>query len=515
MEGFIIYILKSGLCLGLFLLIYTLFLRPATFFKFNRAFLITGILASFIMPAIHCTYDVVIPVVTTTSVISDVNNSVAVEQDGFVGMWSVCFFIYIIGITLLVIRNLLSYMKLNRLIKDGVKSDSGYFKIVENRDIKSPFTILNYILINTKSLSSIEKDLILKHEITHIDQKHWIDLFCSECILLLQWFNPFTWIYVKLLKENHEFLADKAVIDSGISPSVYQAVLINQRFQGQVFSFANSFNYGKSLNRLAMMRKAESSPWKRTGALIIIPVFGFFIWASAEPNYIVQGASPVSVFEKNESEKIEEKIEPVRIKSNSYAKKDTIIPETKGSVVYITKIGKQDNTNGDEVKINDVPNKSVIKVLSVRRISEGTTPDEKIELINQAKPLVFIDGQKSDLGKMKGLNPDEIDNINVLKDVSAVELYGEEAKNGVILINTKQGKGSLQPTTIAKKNISVLNLNSDKQLVILDGKEVSPEAIKQISPDNIESVSVLNGKSSTEIYGDKGKHGTIIVTSKK
>jgi len=91
MEGFIIYILKSGLCLGLFLLIYTLFLRPATFFKFNRAFLITGILASFIMPAIHCTYDVVIPVVTTTSVISDVNNSVAVEQDGFVE----CLFLYI------------------------------------------------------------------------------------------------------------------------------------------------------------------------------------------------------------------------------------------------------------------------------------------------------------------------------------------------------------------------------------------------------------------------------------
>lgn len=512
MEQFIIYILKSGLCLSLFLLIYSLFLRPTTFFKFNRAFLVIGILASFIIPAIHYTYDVVIPMVTTTSVLSEVENLPTIEQDSSVSIWSMGFFIYITGIVLLIIRNLVSYMKLNKLIKAGERSDSGYFRIVENVEIKSPFTILNYILINTKSLSNIEKDLILKHEITHIDQKHWIDLFCSECILLLQWFNPFTWIYVKLLKENHEFLADKAVIDSGISPAVYQAVLINQRFQGQVFSFANSFNYGKSLNRLSMMKKAESSPWKRVGALIIIPLFGFFIWASAEPNYIEQDTSPVFVFEKNESEKIQDKVEPVTVKNKSFVTKDTIIPKTKGSIVSVTKIVKQDR--GDDVaNSNDTQDKPVIRVFSVGKIDKvsGTA---KLS-VNQAKPLVFIDGQKSDFGKIKDFSPDEIDNINVLKDASAVELYGEEAKNGVILINTKQGKGNSKPTTIARKNVSVLNLNSDNQLVILDGKEVSPEVIKQISPDNIESISVLKEKSSTEIYGEKGKHGTIIITSKK
>ncbi|MDR1091850.1 MAG: TonB-dependent receptor plug domain-containing protein [Prevotella sp.] len=513
MEEFIIYILKSGLCLGLFLVTYTLFLRPATFFKFNRAFLITGILTSFIIPAIHYTYDVVMPIVTTGPVISEINNNMAVVQDTSVSTWGVCFLIYIAGITILAIRNLVSYVKLNRLIKAGVKSDSGYFKIVENRDIKSPFTILNYILINTKNLSNIEKDLILKHEITHIDQKHWIDLFCSECVLLLQWFNPFTWIYVRLLKENHEFLADKAVIDSGISPAVYQAVLVNQRFQGQVFSFSNSFNYGKSLNRLAMIKKSESSPWKRISALAIIPVFGFFIWASAEPNYIVQESLPAIASQEFEPEKIQEKTDPVKIKYSSSAKKDTIIPETKGSIVYITKVGNRDNTKDEEAQNNDTPDKPVIRVLSVRHKSEDAVSGNVT--ISEEKPLVFIDGQKSDLGKIKELNPDEIDNINVLKDESAKEPYGEEAKNGVILINTKQAKAGTGSTTVVKKNVPVLNMNSDNLLVILDGKEISPDAIKHISPDKIESVSVLKGKSSVEIYGDKGKYGTIVFTSKK
>lgn len=513
MEEFIIYILKSGLCLGLFLVIYTLFLRPATFFKFNRAFLITGILASFIIPAIHYTYDVMIPMVTAGPVISEINNNVALEQGNSVNIWGICFLIYIVGITILAIRNLVSYVKLNRLIKAGVKSDSGYFKIVENIDIKSPFTILNYILINTKSLSNIEKDLILKHEITHIDQKHWIDLFCSECVLLLQWFNPFTWIYVKLLKENHEFLADKAVIDSGTSPAVYQAVLINQRFQGQVFSFSNSFNYGKSLNRLAMMKRTKSSPWKRIAALLILPVFGFFIWASAEPNYIVQESLPVTVSQKFDPEKIQEKTESVTIKFNFSTKKDTIIPATNGSIVYITKAGKQENANDEDAQDNDTTHKPVIRVLSVRSINKGAASGNV--LVNDAKPLVFIDGQKSDLEKMKGLNTNEIDNINVLKDAAAIKLYGEEAKNGVILINTKQAKNSAGSATAVKENVQVLDLNSGKQLVILDGKEVSPEAIKLISPDKIESISVLKGKSSVEMYGDKGKYGVIIITSKK
>jgi TonB-dependent SusC/RagA subfamily outer membrane receptor len=490
MEDFIIYILKSGLCLGLFLIIYTLFLRPTTFFKFNRAFLIIGILTSFIIPAIHYTYDVVIPMVTTVPVISEVNNNAALEQGSSVSIWGICFLIYIVGIAILTMRNLLSYVKLNRLIKAGVKSDSGYFKIVENIDIKSPFTILNYILINTKSLSNVEKDLILKHEITHIDQKHWIDLFCSECVLLLQWFNPFTWIYVKLLKENHEFLADKAVIDSGTSPAVYQAVLINQRFQGQVFSFSNSFNYGKSLNRLAMMKRTKSSPWKRIAALLILPVFGFFIWASAEPNYVMQDSSPVLVSERNELEKARENTES--------AKKDTIISGTKGSIVRITKNGSQNNANDEKVQNSDTLAEPVIKVLP----AGGT-------------PLVIIDGQKSDIGKMKGLNPNEIDNINVLKDAVAIKLYGEEAKNGVILINTKQAKNSASSTTVVEENVRVVDMNSGKHLVTLDGKEISPEAMNLISPDKIESVTVFNGKSSIEMYGDKGKYGTIIIISKK
>ncbi|RZT92310.1 TonB-linked SusC/RagA family outer membrane protein [Ancylomarina subtilis] len=44
-----------------------------------------------------------------------------------------------------------------------------------------------------------------------------------------------------------------------------------------------------------------------------------------------------------------------------------------------------------------------------------------------------------------GLNPDDIEDIQVLKDASATALYGAQAMNGVIVINTKKGKvGKMQ-----------------------------------------------------------------------
>lgn len=53
-------------------------------------------------------------------------------------------------------------------------------------------------------------------------------------------------------------------------------------------------------------------------------------------------------------------------------------------------------------------------------------------------PLFIIDGQLRD--NMDGLNPDDIDRIDVLKDASATAIYGARASNGVILVTTKGGK---------------------------------------------------------------------------
>lgn len=54
-----------------------------------------------------------------------------------------------------------------------------------------------------------------------------------------------------------------------------------------------------------------------------------------------------------------------------------------------------------------------------------------------AEPLILIDGME---GNMNTLNPEDIENISVLKDASSSSIYGSRAAFGVILITTKRGK---------------------------------------------------------------------------
>ncbi|MCQ2330878.1 MAG: TonB-dependent receptor [Paludibacteraceae bacterium] len=62
-----------------------------------------------------------------------------------------------------------------------------------------------------------------------------------------------------------------------------------------------------------------------------------------------------------------------------------------------------------------------------------------IGTLNNNDPLYIIDGVPTKSG-MHELNPNDIENIQVLKDASSASIYGSRAANGVIIINTKRGK---------------------------------------------------------------------------
>lgn len=67
---------------------------------------------------------------------------------------------------------------------------------------------------------------------------------------------------------------------------------------------------------------------------------------------------------------------------------------------------------------------------------------------NGNKPLIIIDGQISPNMNYMYITPEEIDNVTVLKDASAMALYGMQGGNGAIVITTKRGR-------IGRNNISV------------------------------------------------------------
>jgi TonB-dependent SusC/RagA subfamily outer membrane receptor len=51
-------------------------------------------------------------------------------------------------------------------------------------------------------------------------------------------------------------------------------------------------------------------------------------------------------------------------------------------------------------------------------------------------------------------------------------------------------------------------------LFILNGKEISKKEMDDLKPDSIDKIEVLKGDSATEKYGEKGKNGVILITTK-
>ncbi|MDJ1466878.1 SusC/RagA family TonB-linked outer membrane protein [Xanthocytophaga flava] len=62
------------------------------------------------------------------------------------------------------------------------------------------------------------------------------------------------------------------------------------------------------------------------------------------------------------------------------------------------------------------------------------------------EPLIIIDGLIAGSLGMANLNPNDIENITILKDASSAAIYGSQAGSGVVLITTKKGKTDQKPT---------------------------------------------------------------------
>ena len=71
-------------------------------------------------------------------------------------------------------------------------------------------------------------------------------------------------------------------------------------------------------------------------------------------------------------------------------------------------------------------------------------------------PLIMVDGMvRTDLS---GINPEDIETMDVLKDAGATALYGARANNGVILITTKHGKaGAMEINVKVREGVNYLH----------------------------------------------------------
>ena len=282
MGSFSIYLLKSVVWLIGFAIVFLIFLRNERYFGLNRIYLLSGIIASMAFPFCTWYYTVFIPTEqTSTNTVLNLSTTASTKpmHDTHIIWW-----LYAAGIGLLAIRLIWQTVKIIQKLRQTGYESKGSVKLVRTDDYAVAFSFFSYIFVNP-SISDIEAKEILMHEIEHINQKHWFDLLLAEILCMLQWFNPFVWIYAHLIRENHEFMADESVLRHSSSPAHYKAILLNQLIGDPVIRLSNSFNYSLNKKRFKMMKKSMHSPLRKIKLLLIIPLMALVFYAFAEPDF--------------------------------------------------------------------------------------------------------------------------------------------------------------------------------------------------------------------------------------
>lgn len=303
---FLIYMLKTALCLSVFYLFYRFWLSKETFHRFNRMVLIGLILVAFVIPSLKVSQNFHLPQieqvferlnipeeemeqeqdlqkmeqVTTTTLHTQLEKE---RSDFTILTLGNLGFLYLGGALLLLLRYIFSIVCIYRLIRYGEKECwKGEVRLVVHQQNVAPFSWKRYIVLSRQDLEE-HGDEIIAHEYAHILHKHSRDLILAEICLLFQWFNPAMWLFRKELKTVHEFEADESVLKAGIDAKKYQLLLIQKTVGTRLYSMVNSFDHSSLKKRITMMLKKKSNPWARLKYLYVLPLAAIAVAAFARP----------------------------------------------------------------------------------------------------------------------------------------------------------------------------------------------------------------------------------------
>lgn len=341
---FLIYMLKTALCLSVFYLFYRLWLGKETFHRFNRMVLIGLILVAFVIPSLKVSQNFHLPQieqvferlnipeeeteqehdlqkmeqVTTTTLHTQLEKE---RSDFTILTLGNLGFLYLGGALLLLLRYIFSIACIYRLIRNSEKKCwKGKIRLVVHQQNVAPFSWRHYIVLSRQDLEEYGEEIIA-HEYAHIMHKHFRDLLLAEICLLFQWFNPAMWLFRKELKTVHEFEADESVLKAGIDAKKYQLLLIQKTVGTRLYSMVNSFDHSSLKKRITMMLKKKSNPWKLSKYLIVFPLAAITAVLFARPNLLNMNNQEGNAFIQDTLDV--RHFEEILV-SKSYAESDTV-----------------------------------------------------------------------------------------------------------------------------------------------------------------------------------------------
>ena len=522
MGIFLVYILKSAACLAVFYLFYKLLMSRDTFHRFNRFALLGLLVLSSVLPLVEVSVNRPAPVHETMLTLEQLLLLADVQAEGEIvsqpttALWvRVALLVYLAGIVFFAVRNLWSLGRLGVLLRRGRLErladwlpgrTENVRLVVHNRDI-APFSWMRYIVLSRKDLEENGREILI-HELAHIRNHHSWDLLLADLCIFVQWFNPAAWLLKQELQTIHEYEADDTVLREGVDAKKYQMLLIKKAVGTRLYSMANSFNHSSLKKRITMMLKEKSNPWARVKYLYVLPLAALAVSAFARPEVS-------AVADELSSAKVNDLVASMKtnqVETASVAVKDTLTPDEPvfevveqmpefpdGGMAGLMEYFKKNLRYPEEAKKAGTQGRVVVQFLinkngaisdaSVLRSVDRLLDAEAVRLVNSMP--------KWKPGMQKGKAVTVKYTVPVLFKLDAVD------------------------EKVAQKNLTLIMKGTSAAdyadvLILVDGREVTPEILRALNPERIQSFIILKEPADVAKYTtDKSKKAVMQVTLKK
>lgn len=561
------YLLKTSALVLIFYLSYKLFLERDTFFESNRWFLLFGLVSSFIIPFL------VIPIyVEQTSL--DLSQYVFANQlsqqntEKPFNVLDYLPFVYLIGLVFFSVRLIFQFISLALVILNNKSERIGSYIYIKTTNDVSPFSFFNCIVFNPNQFNELELEQIITHEKAHANQSHSLDILLTHLSCIVLWFNPFIWFYIKDLKQNLEFIADKVTVNNTECKKSYQYTLLKTSVPTHQMALSNNFYNSLIKKRIVMLHKSKSKKINQLKYALVIPVLALFLMSFNTKEIYVNKVKNTLI----ENLSNNEVIEFVITKDFTNEALENLKKDISNQGYNMTIKGLKRNKNGEIIAIKiEVKSKSAnanfnldsyeaIKPIKITIENEGKNISIGNSSLKKGKHMVFVseEGETHDIdhsgteknvfiiksdGSDTNIIKEEIiikngDTIRLVKNLNGhniimdtnddVIFTNKDAKDKkthkVIKIKTSGKEDEMTWTSDddekviinGKKETKVSIISSDDKtpLMILNGKEITHEEMNSINPNTIDKVEVLKDENATIKYGDKGKNGVVVITTK-
>jgi len=461
MPEFFIFLLKVNAALILFCLAYYLILRKLTFYTLNRFFLLAGIVFSSL-------YLFVDPMVIfggqeeALKPIAEVLPTFYIAAADVAGFdyWLIARLVFWAGVVMMSGRMLIRFYSLYRVHQNSVPGKVSAYDVRLLEGNISTFSFWRNIYLNPELHQPTELDAVLEHEQVHVKEWHTVDILLAELTTVFYWFNPGVWYMRKAIKENVEFITDQQILKKGIDRKAYQYSMIHTLSAGTPSVLMNNFNITGIKRRIVMMNSKKSSGVQLIRYVFLLPVllvlttaFTLFkteIKANLGIQDTLKASTKLSAAPKVEKSAVVLKKSAVKGKENPKNASSKVVPEPQKISntaeveppvsIAQTDTGKRFTTikisriNAGEANADGTPvttrmvvfksreagsmhltSKDSVKVLVLKGKRSDTKPAQATFIGEDPDIKIYIDDVEVSAEKMRELNPNDIESVNVQK----------------------------------------------------------------------------------------------------